>query len=191
MATLSVGGTTVFDGATLQSGAVLTSATFPAGHIVTYKSVTWGDQTVCTGATDGVAWTDLTGGVTGVITLKSSSNKVIIWGTVNWSGNGGSSSNAQFRIYDTQNSATIPNSAGANYYWGHDNNVPATQVRVRGSNISNQIEYTPGVSTINLKMQGRSNIGGGHMNINYNYNNATETTYGLPYSSITVMEVQQ
>jgi hypothetical protein len=34
MATLSVGGTTVFDGATLQSGAVLTSATFPAGHVL-------------------------------------------------------------------------------------------------------------------------------------------------------------
>ena len=34
MATLTVGGTTVFDGATLQSGAVLTSATFPAGHSV-------------------------------------------------------------------------------------------------------------------------------------------------------------
>ena len=34
MATLAVGGTTVFDGATLQSGAVLTSATFPAGHVL-------------------------------------------------------------------------------------------------------------------------------------------------------------
>ena len=34
MATLSVGGTTIFDGSALQSGAVLTSATFPAGHVV-------------------------------------------------------------------------------------------------------------------------------------------------------------
>ena len=33
MATLSVGGTTVFDGATLQSGVDLASATFPTGHI--------------------------------------------------------------------------------------------------------------------------------------------------------------
>ena len=31
MATLSVGGTTIFDGSTLQSDVVLTSATFPAG----------------------------------------------------------------------------------------------------------------------------------------------------------------
>jgi hypothetical protein len=38
MATLAVGGTTVFDGATLQSGAVLTSATFPVGHILQVKS---------------------------------------------------------------------------------------------------------------------------------------------------------
>jgi hypothetical protein len=37
MATLSVGGTTVFDGATLQSGAVLTSATFPTGHVIQMK----------------------------------------------------------------------------------------------------------------------------------------------------------
>ena len=35
MATLSVGGTTVFDGATLQA-ASLTSATFPAGSVVNY-----------------------------------------------------------------------------------------------------------------------------------------------------------
>jgi len=37
MATLSVGGTTVFDGATLQSGVALTSATFPSGHILQCK----------------------------------------------------------------------------------------------------------------------------------------------------------
>ena len=37
MATLSVGGTTVFDGATLQAAA-LTSATFPTGHIIQVSS---------------------------------------------------------------------------------------------------------------------------------------------------------
>jgi len=47
MATLSVGGTTVFDGAVLQSGAVLTSATFPAGHVIqVYKN---GDAFTATG----------------------------------------------------------------------------------------------------------------------------------------------
>tara|TARA_R110002051_G_scaffold47074_2_gene93572 strand:+ start:47 stop:619 length:573 start_codon:yes stop_codon:yes gene_type:complete len=45
MATLAVGGTTVFDGATLQSGAVLTSATFPAGHVLQVVSDNYNSQT--------------------------------------------------------------------------------------------------------------------------------------------------
>jgi hypothetical protein len=52
MATLSVGGTTVFDGAALQSGVtgspaltLTTAATFPAGHIVQVVEATKNDAT--------------------------------------------------------------------------------------------------------------------------------------------------
>jgi hypothetical protein len=57
MATLSVGGTTVFDGATLQS-ASLASATFPAGHIVQAHAVEYDDVVSSTTLN---AWTVLTG----------------------------------------------------------------------------------------------------------------------------------
>ena len=58
MATLSVGGTTVFDGATLQSGVGLASATFPAGTIVKWEQVT--TIPVATQGDD-TSYTDLTG----------------------------------------------------------------------------------------------------------------------------------
>ena len=56
MATLSVGGTTVFDGSALQSGvtgALTTGVTFPAGHIlqVKYKQITSGTGVTTTATT--------------------------------------------------------------------------------------------------------------------------------------------
>jgi hypothetical protein len=76
MATLSVGGTTVFDGATLQSGAVLTSATFPAGHIVQMKQDFLVGRVAVSATTTGVA-ADSTNFKVG-ITPKKTGNNIII-----------------------------------------------------------------------------------------------------------------
>ena len=52
MATLSVGGTTVFDGAVLQSGVTVASGTtFPAGHVVQTVSTVYHDAGSSTTAT--------------------------------------------------------------------------------------------------------------------------------------------
>jgi len=68
MATLSVGGTTVFDGATLQA-ASLTSATFPAGHVLQVQHTDYTTQTSFTALTDLVTIT---------ITPKASGSDFII-----------------------------------------------------------------------------------------------------------------
>ena len=76
MATLAVGGTTVFDGATLQSGAVLTSATFPVGHILQVKSTFETDRNSSTDTSTSGIGTDC--GLNVTITPVSSTSDFLI-----------------------------------------------------------------------------------------------------------------
>jgi len=88
MATLSVGGTTVFDGSATQG--LTTATTFPVGHVLQVKSTH--DKTLVSfslvdiGSTYtsngyGEAGTDYTG-IDVTITPSSTSNKILIWGKI-------------------------------------------------------------------------------------------------------------
>jgi len=102
MATLAVGGTTVFDGATLQSGVGLASATFPAGHIIQTKGVT--NNTKYTFEND--AFTEMDNGNRVTITPTSTSNKLFMQFWIPVSG-GGTTGIWNFDLYDVTGSIQV------------------------------------------------------------------------------------
>jgi hypothetical protein len=95
MATLSVGGTTIFDGSALQSGVtgtLTTGVTFPAGHtlqVVSYYTDTQGSQTITTSDT-------VVNSMTIDVTPKGTNSDFLI--TVRWFGESATSWDTLFNI---------------------------------------------------------------------------------------------
>jgi hypothetical protein len=80
MATLSVGGTTVFDGSALQSGvtgALTTGVTFPAGHIIQTVMSSPFTTTESTTSTSGVDTS-----VFSIITPLKNNSKILVFGSI-------------------------------------------------------------------------------------------------------------
>jgi hypothetical protein len=100
MATLSVGGSKVFDGAVLQSdqllneGAVLTSATWPAGHTVKVTQFDIGEYYWSMASSDGgnhSGYTVMVASPYWQVTLKQANSKILICVTMaagGWSSHG-------------------------------------------------------------------------------------------------------
>ena len=166
------------------------------GRVVGYKYKDWSHRIVCTGLTNNYTWVNLTGSDTGLMTLKNKANKLLITATLNWAGAGGTNSAGKMRVIDIQNS-NVPawsnwDSDGVEdrYFWGYGYNFPDGKASCRGEQINATMEYTPNQPTVNLRMQALSWIGGGHLQVNYNYDGATSTTHGMPRSSLAVLEIQ-
>jgi len=77
MATLSVGGTTVFDGATLQSGAV-----FPAGHILQVVE----DRETAVRSTSSVGLVAIDSNFVVSLTTKQANSKILVQGQMTFGG---------------------------------------------------------------------------------------------------------
>jgi hypothetical protein len=169
MATLSVGGTTVFDGATLQSGAVLTSATFPGeinssgggGHVLQVVSTTITDQLSYTSQN---IYYDIAG-LTATITPSFTSSKILIMCDVaiaNANSNGyvallrgssfvgvGPSSGSRSRVSSSNfyNSGTNQLDGATFQYLDSPSTTSATTYKVQSITDSSQATYvnrTPG-----------------------------------------------
>ena len=106
MATLSVGGTTVFDGSATQG--LTTATTFPAGHILQVVSVlttTQASQTITTSDTQ-------VGLLTKTITPKGANSKFLV--AVRWFGEVGSAWSTCFNIHQDGTRVNI-NGQGRGY----------------------------------------------------------------------------
>ncbi len=157
MATLAVGGTTIFDGATLQSGVV-----FPAGHILQAKCYTYTTTRLSSG---GQQWmwvtNDIKGGSTDYITFPSaiiSGNHCLLSFTATTSADTTSLKHAKFFIHEgtsTVNSlATGPAVSGmptdglANCVFRYS----AAAEYGRSKDISFQHQWTPATTTPNISL---------------------------------------
>ena len=128
MATLSVGGTTVFDGATLQSGAVLTSATFPAGHVIQQVSTNY-DSGVANVSTSSTTFQP--SGLFLTITPTNAANDICMCFHINGFLNTSNSANAIVDIQRSINGAAFEdnlvgdNSNAGSYAFAHTYNTNA------------------------------------------------------------------
>ena len=127
MATLSVGGTTIFDGSALQSavtGTIGTGVTFPAGHVLQVKHFPYtSNMSIAAGAGSATS-IPFTGSASNndygcPITLANTSNKVSVFLTI-YNGNADEAVNHQFKLmYNTSVGGTWVQNAvngGANYW---------------------------------------------------------------------------
>lgn len=190
MATLSVGGTTVFDGATLQA-ASLTSATFPAGHILQVLD----SKKTDTSSVNNNAWTDIGGtdqnGGGSIwcckITPKSTSSKILVCaGVVIGKKNGNNSASLLF----LRNSTSIfkGDAAGSrtqtwNFGYGNSN--------IWGTQASVQFLDSPStLSEVTYKLQHRSEGSSYYSYINRSHSDSDAADNGYRAASvITLMEV--
>ena len=197
MATLAVGGTTVFDGATLQSGAVLTSATFPVGHVLQVKSTVIPER-------NSTAVTDTTGtgadvGLNVTITPVSSTSDFFIQLHVGIVSSASSNSNGFILSKGTSSISDASKIAGAN---GADNAGNATGVWVRGTKWTQDANHALGVSAQYLDTVSGSSVRtykAGLVSqtsvVTYINRSANGDSSALVYgshttSSLTVMEIQ-
>ena len=185
MATLTVGGTQVFDGATLQSGAVLTSATFPAGHIIQTAYATDGTHFVLASHN---SMTEISTDFRVTITPKSTSNKLIMQFHMPVA-EGGTGQLWNFQFYDvTGTDIPEPKSAsqitGHEEGWGHRGSHQDVNDHdvIRGLFVANAPRTTATVYTVRAK----NNDGTGTFKVNYS---ATNTAWG--FQGVTTFMVQE
>jgi hypothetical protein len=202
MATLSVGGTTIFDGSALQSGAVLTSATFPVGHIIQTQFRGFSGQQVIGNGSNGTTFTNIGTGVSGqefsIDMAVGSGNKVVGWGHVNMSGCSNTTTSARYtgmKIYADSDQIAMGNESGIRTRMtvaSQNIGESSTMEQYVMMNSAFSFNYTPpSTNTITYTVRaGSANDNAAYVYINRIKADSSNTYVHVGYSSFMLMEVK-
>mgnify|MGYP003138082293 CR=1 FL=1 len=173
----SAGSTSASD---LTSGT-LPSARLPNGSVVKVSSFITNSSTSISGVSDDTSYSNITN-LSGLShTMVDSTNQLLVFYMINWSGGGGTNAAIRFRILDGSS-----NIAGTGTNWiGQQTNMADSHSRSRASQISGCVNYDPDASSVTLNAQINAPVGGGGVKVNGNYNNDADSEIR---STITIVE---
>ena len=163
----------------LTSGT-LASARLPNGSVVKVSNFVTNTSTNVSGVNDSGTYTNITNLSNLSHTMVDSTNQLLVFYMINWSGGGSTNAAIRFRILDGSN-----NLIASNAWIGQQTNMADGHSRSRASQISGCVSYDPDASSVTLNAQVNAPVGGGDARVNGNYNNGADSNIR---STITVVE---
>jgi len=167
------------DASDLTSGT-LPSARLPNGSVVKVSSFITNSSTSISGVNDSGTYSNINNLNSLSHTMVDSTNQLLIFYMINWSGGGSTNAAIRFRILDGST-----NIIASNAWIGQQTNMADGHARSRASQISGCINYDPDASSVTLNAQINAPLGGGAVRINGNYNDSADSNIR---STITVVE---
>ena len=163
------------------SSGTLPSARLPNGSVVKVSPFITNTSTAVSGASDGTTYSNITDLSSLSHTMVDSTNQLLVFYMINWSGGGGTNASVRFRILDGST-----NIAGSGIDWiGQQTNMADGHGRSRASQISGCVSYDPDASSVTLNAQVNAPVGGGGVRVNGNYNDSADPDIR---STITIVE---
>ena len=167
------------DASDLSSGT-LASARLPNGSVVKVSNFETNSSTSVSGVNDSGTYSNITNLSSLSHTMVDSTNQLLVFYMINWSGGGSTNAAIRFRILDGSTNITA---SGA--WIGQQTNMADGHGRSRSSMISGCVNYDPNASSVTLNAQVNAPVGGGGVRVNGNYNDSADSNIR---STITVVE---
>jgi len=167
-------------GADALSSSAIAVGDLPNGSVVKVSNFITNSSTSVSGVNDSGTYTNITNLSSLSHSMVDSTNQILIFYMINWSGGGSTNASVRFRILDGSN-----NIIASNAWIGQQTNMADGNARSRASQISGCVNYDPDASSVTLNAQVNAPVGGGGVKVNGNYNDSADSNLR---STITVVE---